>query len=87
MYYFEVLYLLIGGITMPRLTQKGQVTIPIEIRNYLGVLTGDDIEFIKEGTSVIVRKKMDYSPFNKYAGYSKTDKTTDQIMEDLRGDA
>ena len=39
-----------------RLTQKGQVTIPIDIRHFLGLQPGDDVEFVIEGNVVRVRR-------------------------------
>ncbi len=41
---------------MSRMTSKGQVTIPKEIRDKLGIGPGDDIGFREEGQSMIVEK-------------------------------
>ena len=39
-----------------KLTSKGQITIPVEIRNKLGVDTGDQLIFLeKNGVVLIVR--------------------------------
>jgi AbrB family looped-hinge helix DNA binding protein len=38
------------------LTSKGQVTIPIEIREALGLLPGTQVEFDVVGNSVRIRK-------------------------------
>lgn len=44
---------------MPRLTQKGQVTVPKEIRNKLGIKRCDDVEFIiKDGEYIIKKKRL-----------------------------
>lgn len=37
-----------------RLTDKGQVTIPVAIRNHLGLRPGDEVEFVVDGDSVRV---------------------------------
>lgn len=34
-----------------RLTDKGQVTIPIRVREELGLQPGDEVEFVVEGDS------------------------------------
>jgi AbrB family looped-hinge helix DNA binding protein len=34
------------------LTKKGQVTIPIDIRDFLGLQPGDDVEFVIENDVV-----------------------------------
>ena len=39
---------------LAKLTSKGQITIPIEIRRKLGVKTGDKILFIEDGDKVVI---------------------------------
>lgn len=39
-----------------RITSKGQVTIPIEIRNKAGLLPNTEVEFVVRGSTVVVRK-------------------------------
>lgn len=39
-----------------RLTDKGQVTIPIEVRRHLDLHPGDDVEFVVAEDQVIVRR-------------------------------
>jgi antitoxin PrlF len=39
-----------------RITSKGQVTIPKEIRDGFGLLPGTEVEFVAEGGQVEVRK-------------------------------
>ena len=39
-----------------RLTSKGQVTIPQDIRAELGLMAGTEVEFVIDGDSVQVRK-------------------------------
>lgn len=41
---------------MPRLTSKGQVTIPLGVRERLGLTPGAEVEFVEEGEVVIVRR-------------------------------
>jgi AbrB family looped-hinge helix DNA binding protein len=40
-----------------RITSKGQVTIPKHIREKLGVVPGDEVEFREEGQAVIIENK------------------------------
>ena len=87
-----------------RMTSKGQVTIPKEIRDKLGIGPGSDIGFSEEGGQVVItnddvhtgetngekfvrhlaefgekmRRDGNMDPY--WAG-----KTTDEIMEELRG--
>jgi AbrB family looped-hinge helix DNA binding protein len=52
-----------------RITSKGQVTVPVEIRRKLGLSRGDSVEFReREGETIIARAAQAESPFQKYAG-------------------
>ncbi len=51
-----------------KVTSKGQVTIPREIRRRLGVRAGDKLEFEEDAQGVRVKAVRDGSVFEKYAG-------------------
>ncbi|MEP7351903.1 MAG: AbrB/MazE/SpoVT family DNA-binding domain-containing protein [Acidobacteriota bacterium] len=51
-----------------RVTTKGQITIPLEIRRTLGIQTGDDLVFDVTQNGVQVRALRHESPFEKYRG-------------------
>lgn len=56
---------------MPRatLTSKGQITIPIEVRQRLGLKQGDQVEFVLEhGVTVMKPARNEADPFAAYAG-------------------
>ena len=42
---------------MPRVTQKGQVTIPSQIRSMLSIKTGDEVVFEMDKNKVVLKKK------------------------------
>jgi AbrB family looped-hinge helix DNA binding protein len=74
-----------------RITSKGQVTIPIDVRRQLGLREGDDVQFIVDGnTARIVRAERDESPGRRLAtrlrGRGSSGMSTDEIMELLRGE-
>jgi antitoxin PrlF len=51
------------------ISSKGQVTIPLEVRDRLGVGAGDRIEFvIEEGRTVIRPFRDNPDPFEKFRG-------------------
>jgi AbrB family looped-hinge helix DNA binding protein len=51
------------------ISSKGQVTVPLEIRNRLGLVTGDRIEFLIEGDRTVIRPSRDNpDPFEKQIG-------------------
>jgi antitoxin PrlF len=51
-----------------RITSKGQITVPREIRRALGVGPGDRLLFEKGARGVSVRPMRVKSPFAKYRG-------------------
>ena len=51
-----------------RITSKGQITIPHEIRRLLGVKAGDGLVFDSDGQRMEVRPVRRSNPFEKYRG-------------------
>lgn len=51
-----------------RITSKGQITVPRDIRRALGVRPGDRLLFEVEGGGVRVRPVRSVDPFKKYQG-------------------
>jgi len=51
-----------------RITSKGQITVPREIRRVLGVGPGDRLLFENGNGVMSVRPVRDKSPFSKYRG-------------------
>lgn len=73
-----------------KLTSKGQITIPREIRRRLGVRAGDRLEFEDDGKSVRVTAVPEKSPFAKYRGIGtpgigKGRKGIQKWLRELRG--
>ena len=53
-----------------RITSKGQVTVPQEIRRRLGLKKGDRVEFVIERGRTFIRREIrnGENPFARYAG-------------------
>jgi AbrB family looped-hinge helix DNA binding protein len=51
-----------------RITSKGQITVPHEIRRVLGLRTGDQLIFESDEAGVRVLPVRTKSPFAKYRG-------------------
>ncbi len=73
-----------------RVTSKGQVTIPIEIRDRLGIVPSSEVEFVEESGQVVLRKKAAAPARGRrlveaIRGKSTVKMTTDQIMALTRG--
>ena len=75
-----------------RITSKGQVTIPIEIRRQAGLLPDTEVEFVVEDGNVVVRKAAGKSRgrgqrlVESLRGRARTGWTTDEIMALTRGE-
>ena len=74
---------------MPRMTSKGQVTIPKNIREALGVKPGDQVEFeLLSDQQVIVKPVLATAVFERYVGCltTKDGSEPDRIVAQLRDD-
>ena len=73
-----------------RVTTKGQVTIPVNIREKLGITPNTEIDFIEEKDRVyLVKRKMKDTPTRKFRnlrGIATVKLTTDEIMALTRGE-
>jgi AbrB family looped-hinge helix DNA binding protein len=72
-----------------RFTTKGQVTIPQNIREKLGIFPATEIDFIEEQGRVYlvkIMRKTKTKRFKKLRGVATVKMTTDQIMALTRGD-
>ncbi len=72
-----------------RVTSKGQVTIPIEIREQVGIEPESDVEFEVVGNVVQIRKASTSSRGERIVarlrGTATTKWTTDELMALTRG--
>ena len=51
------------------ISSKGQITVPLEIRNRLGLKTGDRVEFVVDDDRTTIRPaRAPENPFVKYVG-------------------
>ena len=73
-----------------RVTTKGQVTIPVNIREKLGITQDTEVDFLQEGDRVILVKRKGTTPtrrrFKKLRGVATVKMTTDEIMALTRDD-
>jgi antitoxin PrlF len=71
-----------------RVSSKGQITLPREVRKRLGIGPGDEVEFLEENGRYFLKKKVKVSPFDQYLGFLQNDKGSDpdQIIRELRGE-
>lgn len=71
-----------------KVTSKGQITIPKEIRRRMGVGPGDKVEFKEAEGKFVLAKRVERSPFEQYIGYlkKKRGRKSDEIIAELRGE-
>ncbi len=73
-----------------RVTTKGQVTIPQEIREKLGITPAVEVDFIEEKGRVYLVKRVGQPKkpyrFRRLRGIANVKMTTDEIMALTRGD-
>jgi AbrB family looped-hinge helix DNA binding protein len=74
-----------------RITSKGQVTIPQDVRERFGLLPHTEVEFVIKGDVVILRKAETGNTrarewIRMYRGSADAGMTTDEIMRLTRGE-
>ena len=72
---------------MPKITSKGQITIPQAIRNKFGFIPGMDIEIIVEGNKALIVKSRNENRFMKWLGRGEKQsrESMDRLVHQLRG--
>ena len=70
-----------------RVTSKGQITIPKEVRERLGLRPGDEVEFVEDADGMRLQKEVAESPFGQYRGYLEKLRgcDPDEFVEEMRG--
>lgn len=73
-----------------KVTEKGQVTIPKELRDALGIGAGTEVEFERSDDSIVVRKShrgptRGHQLAERLRGRGDVAMTTDEIMALTRG--
>jgi len=52
-----------------KMTSKGQVTIPKNVRDRLGLSQGEELQFCEEKGVFYIQKSVKKSPFDKWVGH------------------
>ena len=66
-------------------SEKGQVTIPKRLRDRLGIRSGEVLEFTEERGRLVAVKAQAEDPIESVYGILETGRSTDEVMEELRG--
>jgi AbrB family looped-hinge helix DNA binding protein len=65
--------------------ERGQVTIPKPLRQRMGITPKTVLDFHEENGRLIVVKASGHDPVSRVKGCLKLNKTTNALMETLRG--
>ena len=76
------LVVLLASLTGMRVTRKGQVTIPVEVRRALGIHAGSDVQFqIEEnGARLVVDQQRAALEIARMRGAGSGELSTDEIL-------
>lgn len=68
-------------------SERGQVTLPKELRDRYGLLAGTPVAFIPSSKGLLIRKSVDKNnnPFKKLVGIIKDGTKTDDYLNEIRG--
>jgi antitoxin PrlF len=68
------------------ISSKGQLTVPIEVREKLGLAAGTVIQFELRDGAVLLRKGTPNDhPVDRLFGHLKLAKPVDEILDEMRG--
>jgi len=78
---------ILATLTGMRVTQKGQVTIPLEVRRALGIEPGSDVDFEVDGhgARLVVDRERAADEIDRMRGAGEGVMTTDEILALTRG--
>jgi AbrB family looped-hinge helix DNA binding protein len=67
-------------------SEKGQVTIPKELRDQMGIRPGQVIDFIEKNGQLIATKWITNDPVSRLYGILKLPRSTDELITEMRGE-
>ena len=69
-----------------KVTAKGQLTLPKNLRTKLGIKTGNYLQIRETSEGYVLEKEQDELRFHKYVGRLKSKGDSDEIIKELRGE-
>ena len=69
-----------------RISSKGQVTVPVDVRRALGLAPGMAVEFmVREGEAVLRKAREGTHPVDALYGKLELGRPVDAILDEIRG--
>ncbi len=72
---------------MARVTSKGQITIPKQVRDRLGLEPGAEVELVVEGSSARLRKVVREDGLDRWVGALSLGERVDDFVRRMREDS
>lgn len=69
-----------------RVSEKGQVTIPKQVRDRLGIRPGETLDFEEERGRLVATKVVTRDPVDAVYGILALPAPTDRLLDELRGE-
>lgn len=72
---------------MATITSKGQITLPRDVREALGLTRGSQVEFFIRDGEAVMRKRLNLEAVQRWRGFLREragTSSTDDYMRDLR---
>ena len=70
-----------------RISSKGQVTVPREVRERLGLEPGTPVVFVVRDGEALLRKGGEEDPVDRVYGMLHLDRPVDALLDEMRGPA
>lgn len=68
------------------ISSKGQITVPVEVRDRLGLIPGTPVEFELREEGVLLRKGSSGShPVDRVWATLRLERPVDEILDEMRG--
>jgi antitoxin PrlF len=67
------------------ISEKGQVTIPKELRDDFGIRKGDRLVFLAERDGIKIRKQVNVDALEALRGSIKLPASVDELIDEMRG--
>jgi AbrB family looped-hinge helix DNA binding protein len=68
------------------ISSKGQITVPVEIRERLGLLPGTEVVFeLRNGHALLRKGGHRVHPVDRVYGTLKLSRPTDELLDEMRG--
>lgn len=68
-----------------KVTRRGQVTIPKELRERTGMDEGTEVQFFEENGRLVIVKAVTENPFLEWVGYLEQPGSSDEAVKKMRG--